>query len=75
MCQHTDYLNTADHRLNCFNHEIYMYQTSMYQNIAKLLTHPSTFISTAEPGLLKKYDHLIYTKKKKKEKSKKEITI
>ena len=30
------------HVLNCFGHVIYVSQTSTYQNIAKLLTHPST---------------------------------
>ena len=30
------------HGMNCFSHMIYMPQTSTYQNIAKLLTHPST---------------------------------
>ena len=29
------------HSLNCFGHIICIPQTSMYQNIAKLLTHPS----------------------------------
>ena len=29
------------HGLNCFSHVIYKLKTSTYQNIAKLLTHPS----------------------------------
>ena len=29
------------HCLNCFSHVIYVPQINMYQNIAKLLTHPS----------------------------------
>ena len=29
------------HSLNCFGHMIYAPQTRMYQNIAKLLTHPN----------------------------------
>ena len=32
----------TSHSLNCFGYEIYMLQTSTFQNIAKLLTHPST---------------------------------
>ena len=32
------------HSLNCFGHIIYAPQTSMYQNIAKLLTQPSIFM-------------------------------
>ena len=40
-CQCTNYHNTTNHY---FGHVIYIPQTSTYQNIAKLLTHPIIFI-------------------------------
>ena len=41
------HLSTTDgtyYGLNCFGHMTYILQTSMYQNIAKLLIHPSVYI-------------------------------
>ena len=33
--------------LNCLSHVIYAPQASTYQNIAKLLTHPSIFLTNS----------------------------
>ena len=51
MCQRTMIRQTTDgtdHDLNCFGHGIYAPQTSKYhQNIAKLLTYPSTSVMSS----------------------------
>ena len=40
--QHINYHDTTNHSLNCFSHVIEVLQISTYENIAKLLTQPSS---------------------------------
>ena len=41
LCQCTNYQDITNLSLNCISHVIYVLQTSMLQNMAKLLTYPS----------------------------------
>ena len=50
------------HSLNCFGYMIYMPQTSTYQNIAKLLTHLSSFIAFLFTQFMLAIQTLIYFK-------------